>query len=138
MSRCTVSPLLRFALRLDAVASAASGIAMSAAPAALHDLTAIPAALLFGAGVFCLGYAAMIFTMSTRARLPAAGVWAVVLGNLGWAAGCVVLAFDVTPAPTSLGVAFLVAQGGAVAFFAALQFLGLKRSPAATLSAAHA
>ena len=138
MSRCTVSPLLRFALRIDAVASAASGVAMSAAPAALHDRTGIPAALLLGAGVFCLGYAALIFYMSTRARLPAAAVWAVVLGNLGWAAGCLVLAFDVTPMPSALGVAFLVAQGGAVAVFAALQFLGLKRSPAAALAAAHA
>ena len=48
------------------------------------------------------------------------------------------LAFDVTPAPTTLGVAFLAMQAAAVATFSALQFLGLRRSPAATLAAAHA
>lgn len=67
--------------------------------------------------------------MSTRRRLPAAGVWTVVIGNLGWAAGCIELAFAAGQKTTPTGVGFLVVQALAVVVFAEIQFLGLRRSP---------
>ena len=136
MSRVTVSKLLRFALRLDAVASAATGAMLAGASGPLASLFALPRPTLLGAGLFCLAYAGMIGWMSVHDRLPAAGVWAVVIGNFGWALGCLELAFGGALAPSMLGVGFLVAQAAAVLVFAELQWFGLRRS--APLAAAVA
>ncbi len=130
MNRIDVSPLLRFGLRLDAAASAATGLALAAVPGSLASLFGLSSDLLLGAGLFCVGYAAMIAFMSTRRRLPAAGAWAVVIGNLGWAAGCLELAFAAGQKTTPVGTGFLVVQALAVVAFAEIQFLGLRRSPA--------
>ena len=130
MSRITVSKLLRFALRLDAVASAATGVLLASASGPLASLLALPQPLLLGAGLFCVAYAGMIGWMSAHDRLPSAGVWAVVIGNVGWALGCAELAFGGAFSPSAIGVEFLVAQAIAVLVFADLQFFGLKRGGA--------
>jgi hypothetical protein len=130
MSRVTVSKLLRFALRLDAVASAATGLLLAAGAGPLAGVFALPQPLLLGAGLFCLAYAGMIGWMSMHARLPVAGVWAVVIGNVGWALGCAELALGGAFAPSALGEEFLVVQAVAVLVFADLQFFGLRRSAA--------
>jgi hypothetical protein len=136
MNRIDVSALLRFGLRLDAAASAATGLLLAALPGRLSALFGLPADLLLGAGLFCVGYAALIAFMSTRRRLPAAGVWAVVIGNLGWAAGCVELALAAGQKTTPIGIGFLVVQAVAVVLFAEIQFLGLRRSPVAAAALA--
>jgi hypothetical protein len=51
----------------------------------------------------------------------------VIVGNSGWALGCVVLA-AVHPQLTVLGVGYLLLQAVAVAAFAGLQAAGLARS----------
>jgi hypothetical protein len=56
---------------------------------------------------------------------PAA--WAAVWINAAYAAGCVVAAAAGLFQLTALGVAFVLAQALAVALFAALQILGLRR-----------
>jgi len=136
MSRHTVSPLLRFALRLDAVASFATGLGLVLFFNALAPLFGLSAALLLGAGLFCIGYALVVGTMSRKARLPGWSVWAVIVGNLGWSAGCLLFAFDDLAAPTYAGKAFLVFQAIAVFAFAELQWFGLRRSAVSTVPAA--
>lgn len=136
MNRINVSKLLRFALRLDALASLATGVLLAALPATLAGVFGLAPALLLEAGVFCVAYAGMIGWMSARERLPAAGVWAVVLGNVGWAIGCVELAFGAAARPTALGVDFLVVQALAVLAFADLQYFGLRRGAATAAVAA--
>lgn len=136
MSRHTVSPLLRFALRLDAVASFATGLALSIFFTRLAELFALPATLLLGAGVFCIGYALVVATMSRKARLPRWAVWAVILGNFAWAAECAMLAFGEIGTPSYTGRAFLVLQALAVFAFAELQWFGLRRSAVLTAPAA--
>lgn len=136
MSRHTVSPLLRFALRLDAVASFATGLALVVLFGALSALFALPATLLLGAGLFCIAYALVIGTMSRKQRLPGWSVWAVIVGNLGWSAGCLLLAFGDIAAPSYAGKAFLVFQAIAVFAFAELQWFGLRRSAVTTAPAA--
>lgn len=128
MNRIDVSPLLRFGLRLDAAASAATGLALAAVPATLSSLFGLAEDLLLGSGLFCVGYAALISYMSTRRRLPAAGVWTVVIGNLGWAAGCLELAFTAGSRTSPMGAGFLIVQALAVVAFAEIQFLGLRQS----------
>jgi len=128
MSYLNVSNLLRLALRLDAIATFASGLLMSAASGTLAATFGLPQPLVLGAGLFCLAYAALVGWMSLAARLPAAGVWSIIIGNIGWAIACLELAFGSAYAPTSLGVAFLVSQALAVLVFADLQWFGLRRS----------
>jgi hypothetical protein len=128
MNALHVSPLLRFALMLDAGATLATGGAMLVFAEPLHALLNLPAALMTGAGVFMLGYALVVALLSRRATLPRWAVWTIIIGNALWAIDCVALAFIGIYAPTALGIAFLLAQAAAVAGFAELQFVGLNRS----------
>ena len=130
MKSLQVSPLLRFALMLDAGATFATGGAMLGFSTELQALLNLPAALMAGAGVFLLGYALVIALLSRRATLPRWAVWTIIVGNVLWAIDCAALAFVGVYAPTALGVAFLLAQAAAVAGFAELQYVGLKRSTA--------
>jgi hypothetical protein len=68
--------------------------------------------------------------MARRAELPAWSVWLVIGGNLVWTADSLLLLVSGWVAPTGLGMAFVAAQALAVAGFAALQWLGLRRSRA--------
>jgi hypothetical protein len=54
-------------------------------------------------------------------------VWAVVACNVLWAMDCVALLFTGWIDPSLLGVAFLLMQAVAVAAFAELQVVGLRR-----------
>jgi hypothetical protein len=122
------STLLTRALQADAVASAGQGLLMVAGAGMLDGVTGLPTDLLRYAGLFLLPYAALVAWMGFRPRLPRWLVWTVILGNVAWAAESVLLAFSAWVQPTGFGVAFVLAQAFVVALFAALQFLGLKRS----------
>jgi hypothetical protein len=131
MNRVAVSGLLRLALAIDAVASAATGLVMSLFASPLSIALQLPQGLLLGAGLFCLLYAALLALMTRPSQLPRAALWAVVVGNLGWVGGCVWLAFGGLFAPNTLGIGFLLLQATAVAGFAELQYVGLRRATAA-------
>lgn len=124
-----VSSLLRRALLIDAIATAMVGIGMVAFSQQLAGLLHLPSALLLGAGVFMLGYAAVIGLIGRRATLPRWAVLLAIVGNFAWALACVALAFGGLLAPNTLGVAFLLVQAAIVVGFAELQFFGMKRSP---------
>lgn len=131
MSTLHLSPLLRFALKLDALATAATGAAMLLFAAPLVALLQLPAPLLQGAAAFMLAYAAVLAWLLRRPTLPRWAVWTVIVGNALWAIDCAFLAFAGGLAPSALGVAFLLLQAAIVAGFAELQFVGLRRSAAA-------
>lgn len=130
MKTLQVSPLLRFALRLDAGATLATGAAMLTLAPRMQAVLNLPTTLLRGAGLFLLGYALVIALLSRRATLPAWAVWTIIVGNALWAIDCALLAFTGLVAPTTLGIAFLIAQAVVVAGFAELQYVGLRRSTA--------
>ncbi|MGY1848291.1 MULTISPECIES: hypothetical protein [unclassified Blastococcus] len=119
--------LLRPALRIDAVVTAANGAAYLLAAPLLDGPLGLPAGLLRGAGVFLLGYAAAVWLVAARRRPSTAAVEAVVGGNLLWAALSVVAVVAGWWSPTTLGAVWLVLQAAVVAGFAALQLLGLRR-----------
>jgi hypothetical protein len=122
------APLLRLALLGDAAASGGMGLLLAAGGGALAGLLGLPAGLLLGAGLVLIPYAAVIAWMARRATLPAWAVWAVVGINLAWVADSVILIASGWVRPGGLGVAFVLAQAAAVGSFAALQWLGLRRS----------
>ena len=131
MNTLHVSSLLRFALRLDAVATAATGGAMLLFTTEMESLLHLPAVLMTYAGLFLLGYAAVIAVLSRRDTLPRWAVWTVIVGNALWATDCAALAFLGILAPSALGIGFLLMQAVVVAGFAELQYFGLRRSPLA-------
>ena len=130
MTRITTSPFLRWALRLDALASGATGLLMLLAPGALEQLLRIPAEVLSNAGLILVPYAAVVAFLGTRSRLYSLAVWIVIAINLLWALDSFVFLTQDWVQPSALGVAFVIAQALVVAGFAVLQLMGLKRSVA--------
>jgi hypothetical protein len=125
--------LLRRALLVDAVATAGMGVLLAAAPGLLEALLGLPVALLRGAGLALLPFAALLAWVARRPRIPAGLAWTLVVVNVLWAIDSVVLPLTGWIDPTALGAAFVVAQGLIVAAFAWVEWTGLRR---ATLAAA--
>ena len=120
--------LLRLSLQLDAVATGAVGALMLAVGAVLDDLLGTPLTLLVPAGIFLIAYAAAIWAVGSRPVVSRPAARAALIINLLWTVASVAL---VTPGPfalTALGMAFVLAQAAAVALFADLQFVGLRRA----------
>ncbi|MBW0089133.1 hypothetical protein I4I73_07465 [Pseudonocardia sp. KRD-184] len=119
--------LLRRALRLDAAASGALGVVSLAAAPALVDLLGPPAPVLVGVGAFLVVFAAGLLVLAARPVVPRPAAWTVVLGNAAWVAGSVLATVVAGSSLTGLGVAVVLVQAAAVAVFADLQWLGLRR-----------
>ena len=79
------SPLLKIALRIDALASGATGVLQLALSEQLATLLEVPRALLVGSGEFMLVYALALLVMASRTRLPSWLVMFIVIGNGLWA-----------------------------------------------------
>ena len=118
---------LRLALRLDAVASGALGVVSLVAAPAMSDLLGPGAGALRGIGAVLVAYAAGLALLAGLRSIPRPAAWTVVVGNLAWAAGTGVLAFAVHDL-TTFGSVVVLAQAAAVAAFADLQWVGLRRS----------
>ncbi|MGI5126625.1 hypothetical protein ACQEVB_07385 [Pseudonocardia sp. CA-107938] len=120
--------LLRLALRVDAAASGALGlVALGAAPL-VHELTAAPEAVLRGVGGFLVLFGIALLALAARRQMPVALVWTVVVGNLAWVVASLAVALLVPL--TVLGTVLVVAQALAVAAFADLEWMGLRRTTA--------
>jgi hypothetical protein len=122
---------LRRSLQLDAVASGALGVLLVAAGPALDELLRIPMAVLVPVGVFLVAYAAVLWMLGVRRRMPLPAIWAVVVGNLLWVAASLVVVVAGWWTPTAAGTALVLVQAAAGALFAGLQFLGLRAGRAA-------
>jgi hypothetical protein len=130
------SRLLKTGLVLDAAASGAMGLMLTLGAGPLGGLLGLPQPLLLGVGAVCLGWAAVTFWLGRRERLAPAAVWAVIGLNALWVAESALLLLSGWVSPTGLGTAFVIAQALAVAGFAEMQFVGLRRSEPARLAAA--
>jgi len=119
--------LLRPVLRLDAAASGALGIAAVAGAGVLDTLLGLPADLLRGVGIFLVVYAVGLVVLAARPRIPRPAVWVVVLGNSAWVLASLGLAVGLWSTMTALGLVVVLAQAGAVAVFADLQYAALRR-----------
>jgi hypothetical protein len=124
------SNILRAALAGDAVVSGATGLVLMMAAGYVDGLLGLPAGLMRYAGASLIPFAALVGYLASRQHLPGAAVWAVIVYNVLWALDSVLLLVSGWVAPTALGTALVIAQALAVAAFAELQYIGLKRSPA--------
>jgi hypothetical protein len=122
------TPLLRVALKLDAVVTGANGAAYLIAAGPLGDLLGLSPALLRGAGAFLLAFAAAVYITATRRSIPRPAVYAIVAANAVWAIDSVVAVIAGWGSPETAGSVWIVMQALVVAGFAALQLTGLQRS----------
>ncbi|HEY0735948.1 MAG TPA: hypothetical protein VGD69_13630 [Herpetosiphonaceae bacterium] len=129
MSLFQMSPFLRRVLLADALVSGATGLLMLLGAGLLTDMLDLPAALLRTAGLILLPYALFVVYVATRSSQRAA-VWAVILINALWAVDSIVLLLSGWVAPNALGYAFVIVQALAVAVFAELQYIGVRRATA--------
>jgi hypothetical protein len=114
-------------LLVDASTCALMGVILLFGSGPIAALTAIPAALLFYAGLAFMTLAA------TRRPVPPAAAWIVILGNVLWIALSLLLLAGWI-APNSLGVVFILVQALAVAILTILEHAAL-RDRAAVLKA---
>jgi hypothetical protein len=119
--------LLRLVLRADAAASGALGLAGLAAAPLLSGLLGPPAPVLVGTGAFLVVFAGGLLVLASRPEIPRPAALTVVVGNAAWVLGSVAAVVLGWEALTGLGVAVVLAQAAAVAVFADLQWLGLRR-----------
>lgn len=138
MSTMLASPLLRFALKLDAVISAASGVLLCAAPGLLGRQFELSPNLLLVVGLICLPYAALLWHLARRERVGSGMIMAIVIGNLLWADAALLLALGYGASPNAFGQAYLATHVIATAAFATLQWFGLRRSQSLAASAVPA
>jgi hypothetical protein len=122
------SRFLRNALALDAAACAATGLLLSVGAGALSGLLGFPAEFLRGAGVVLLPCAAALAFFASRVRLPRLAVYAVIGINILWVADSVLILVAGWFTPSTLGIAFVLAQAVAVALITELEVIGLKKS----------
>lgn len=120
--------LLRNALRLDAVASGGLGVLALAADSVLKDLLGTPTSLLVPAGAFLVLFALELLLLASLRRISRPAVWATVAVNLLWVFYSVTILVTGAYPLTGLGIAFVIAQAVAVAGFAELQIVGLRRA----------
>ena len=125
------APLLRQALLADAVTTAACATLLIGGAGILDDLLGLPAGLLRGAGLVLVPFVALVFWLGTRQRLPRMMILAVIGLNILWVIDSVLLLVSGWVAPTAAGLAFVIAQAVAVAMYAELQIIGLRRSTTA-------
>ena len=129
MSLFRMSSFLRRVLLADALMSGAAGLLMLLGAGLLTQTLDLPATLLRTAGLILLPYAAFVVYVANRSQRVL--VWAVILINALWAIDSVVLLLSGWVAPNALGYAFVLVQAVAVAVFAELEYVGLRRSEAA-------
>jgi hypothetical protein len=120
-------PLLRLALKLDAIVTGANGAAYLIAAGPLGDLFGLSPALLRGAGVFLIAFSAAVYLTATRPSIPRPAVYAIIAANAVWAADSIVAAIAGWGSPETIGTVWIVMQAIVVAGFAELQLTGLRR-----------
>jgi hypothetical protein len=121
------TPLLRLALKLDAVVTGANGAAYLILAGPLGDLFGLSPALLRGTGAFLLAFAAAVWLTATRREIPRGAAYAIVAANAIWAIDSLAAAIAGWGTPETVGSVWIVMQGLVVAGFAALQLTGLRR-----------
>lgn len=121
---------LRTVLWADAASGAGTALLQLTAAGALASLLGLPAQLLVASGLVLLVYVAGAAYLANCDPVPRGPVWALIVGNWAWVAGCVAL-LVAGAASTAPGQAYLVVQAVAVAALAELQWMGLRRTPVA-------
>lgn len=126
----SVSPFLRNVLLLDALASGATAIILLGSAHMLSPLLEIPQSLLFWAGAALVPFVLMVLAVSRRQTVSRTMLVEIIAINVLWVVASFGLLVSGVVSPNLLGIAFVSAQAIAVALFAELQYVGLRRQAA--------
>ena len=127
----TNTNLLRRVLFADAAISGVSGLLLLFGADFLSRAFDVPAEFLRYAGVSLVPFTAFVLFVATRGNIARASVWTIIVLNVAWVLGSFALLMVDGIDPNGIGVAFIVAQAVAVAAFAEIQYVGLRRATAA-------
>lgn len=131
----TVTPFLRNVLHADALSSGAAGLLMMLGAPLLSPLLELPAQLLFWAGLVLVPFVATLVVIARRATVSKLVMIDIIAINVLWVVASFGLLVSGVVAPNALGIAFVVAQALAVAVFAELQFIGIRRATSVVAAA---
>jgi len=131
----TVTPFLRNVLHADALISGAAGLLMMLGAPLLSPLLELPAELLFWAGVVLVPFVAMLVVIARRAAVSRLVMIDIIAINIVWVVASFGLLVSGLVAPNALGIAFVVAQALAVAVFAELQVVAIRRAASVVAAA---
>ena len=120
---------LRTVLKADAAVSALAASTMILGAGMVAPVTGLPADALWLAGVALIPWVALLLWVATRYTVSPGAVWLVVALNTLGALACALIAFAVPMSTT--GVGFVAVNGVGALLLADLEFVGLRRSPAA-------
>ena len=126
-----VSSYLKRALTIDALMTGATALLLLLAAGVLARLLAVPEPLLRYAGIALVPFVAFVAFVARRPAVPRATILAIIGLNVAWVAASVWLLLGGRIQPNPLGYAFIIAQAVAVALFAEIQYVGLRRATAA-------
>jgi len=122
----TRDALLRLALRLDATLSGLCGIAVAAFANPLADLTGLTPTQGYVVGALMVLYGVVVYRLAALESLRGAGI-GVMTANIVGTIGAVLLVVDDLVPLTGAGVGVVLACAVYTAFFAGLQYAGLRR-----------
>jgi hypothetical protein len=119
---------LRKVLQFDALTCLLSGVASISLAHVVSQPLGLSVALLRGSGAALLAVAAFILFASKNVPAMRWPAWVVVFGNTAWVLDSVLVALGGFEHPTSLGIAYVIAQAVVVAVLAELEFSGLRKT----------
>lgn len=125
------STLLRWVLLADAATCVATGLLLALGSGVIEQFLGLPAVLARYAGVSLLPFAAFVAYLATRVSLSPPAIWAAIVLNVLWTVDSILLLLSGWVEPTELGSAFVMFQALGVAIFAALEYVGLRKSATA-------
>lgn len=119
--------LLRNVLVADGVVTGATAILLAVGAGPLGDPLGLPVTLLRVAGLTLIPYAALVLGLGLRSTTSRPLVRLLIAANLLWVVASISLLLTGWVDPTGIGIAFTLLQAAAVAAFADLQYMGLRR-----------
>ena len=125
-----MTTFLKRVLLLDSASCLLMGIGLALGAGTLAGPFGLPTGLVAGAGLALIPIGLFILWLGTRSTAPAALVYVVIVGNLGWTVESLVVAFG-QQGITALGTAFVAVQAAAVLGLALLEYVGVKGARAA-------
>ncbi len=126
-----ITTFLKRVLLLDSASCLLMGIGLALGAGMLAGPLGLPEALLEGAGLVLLPIGLFMAWVATRSAAPAAFVYVIIIGNVGWTAESLFVAFGQSGI-TALGTAFVAVQAAAVLGLALLEYAGVRSARAAT------
>ncbi len=118
--------LLRLALRLDATLTGICGLAVAAFAGPLAELTGLTSTITYVLGAALVLYGVVVYGLAGLRLLRRAGI-GVMIANLVCTVGAVLVVVEGLAPLTGVGVAAALASAAYTTFFAAWQYLGVRR-----------